>query len=893
MISLIKTQNLNKYYEKSKETELHVINNTSLELPSVGLVSFIGKSGSGKTTLLNVLGGLDKEDSGTLNYNDELILKKYSMSKIDLYRKKNIGYIFQNYLLLDNKSVYDNLRIALEIIGVLDPEEQKRRIEYVLNAVGLFKYRKKTADKLSGGQMQRVSIARALIKKSRIIIADEPTGNLDSENTIEVMNILKKISEKALVLLVTHNKQMADFYSDRVIELSDGKIIADYNNSLTSSDHALDVKNDRQIYLKDLDKKEIDSEPVHLNVYTDETKNAVLELNIIFKNNTIYIDSPQNIHLVRQTNVELIDAHYKHLEKEEVKEFDFDISWYKNDNKKSNFKLFFKSIKNSFLGFIYSSKKSKVFKGIFFALGIVMAICMISAVSYTSVKDELYSTEDASYIVNKDFDMSYNYYPTANYNLIEKAIKENYIEDIYAYNGFYSSISSKLNSVRSENLQIRTYTYPFSKIKEQTLLCGTSPNSTNIVIGRDFADFIIENMTSISTYEELLNLEIINYKIVGVSSTKTNSIYLEDSFYYMSALSSNTYEPIINTTQIVAHAEYEDYNVVEGRDIESLDEILINEKTSYRYKLGSTILDEEDNKYIVVGYFTNSSSFALTKNWKIVGSICDETIYDVQKYNICLKKEFKDYTIDTTKNSASREINQETECLVNVYSAYSLGETIRRGSQTFTVVGYYKTDNNIESSNLILLEEKPFLLDFYYSIESSKSGLSYSISKENIENVNNLGLQVFTPYNFQKAYDESENSEQRVVMLVIVIVLLIFSMIYVYFSTRSKLISQVREIGVFRSIGANRMYIVRRFIANIFVETSLTSLLGYLITISLYIFVSIKLNSLLGGYVYDINYGMYILGALVLYAINLCFGLIPVLTLMRKTPAEINSKYDI
>ena len=190
---MINVKNLNKYYFKGSKNELHVIDNTSLQLPNNGLITFLGHSGSGKTTLLNVLGGLDSAE-GLIEY-DDLTINNYNMRKADIYRLENIGYVFQNYNLLQDETVYDNLRYALEVFGITDEEEVNKRIEYALKAIGLFKYRKKKAYALSGGQQQRVSIARALVKKSKIIIADEPTGNLDSENTIEVMNILKKISK--------------------------------------------------------------------------------------------------------------------------------------------------------------------------------------------------------------------------------------------------------------------------------------------------------------------------------------------------------------------------------------------------------------------------------------------------------------------------------------------------------------------------------------------------------------------------------------------------------------------------------------------------------------------------------------------------------------------------
>ena len=138
---MIKINKLNKYYNLGKNNEIHVINNTSIELPSTGLISFIGSSGSGKTTLLNTIGGLDKANSGSISY-DDIKFNKYHMNQIDKYRKCNIGYIFQNYLLLENESIYNNLKIALDIIGVTDPVEQNKRISYTLKAVGLYKYRK-------------------------------------------------------------------------------------------------------------------------------------------------------------------------------------------------------------------------------------------------------------------------------------------------------------------------------------------------------------------------------------------------------------------------------------------------------------------------------------------------------------------------------------------------------------------------------------------------------------------------------------------------------------------------------------------------------------------------------------------------------------------------------
>ena len=221
---MIFANNLRKNYGT-----LEVINDTTLKLPKKGMVAFLGESGSGKTTLVNVLGGLDSYKSGSISYDDTKFLK-YQMDKVDTYRRNHFGYIFQNYNILEDKTVSENLLLALHIIGIYDEKECEKRIKNALEAVGLYKFRKKLAGALSGGQMQRVSIARALIKHNDVIIADEPTGNLDSESTRQIIRILKKLSINSLIILVTHDISLANTYADYIYHIKDGKI-SDYKEN--------------------------------------------------------------------------------------------------------------------------------------------------------------------------------------------------------------------------------------------------------------------------------------------------------------------------------------------------------------------------------------------------------------------------------------------------------------------------------------------------------------------------------------------------------------------------------------------------------------------------------------------------------------------------------------
>ena len=221
---MIKIENINKYFNRYKKNQIHVIDNTSLTLGDTGLVALLGPSGSGKTTLLNVIGGLDKVQKGKIFINDQKITSKFSY-KVDKIRNLNICYIFQDYKLVYNLSVYYNVALSLKIIGIKDKKEIDKRVTYVLEKVGMYRYRKRPANMLSGGERQRVGIARAIVKNPNIIIADEPTGNLDSHTSHEILEIFKELNNQdgVSILMVTHDPMIAS-YSQKLLYIKDGVI---------------------------------------------------------------------------------------------------------------------------------------------------------------------------------------------------------------------------------------------------------------------------------------------------------------------------------------------------------------------------------------------------------------------------------------------------------------------------------------------------------------------------------------------------------------------------------------------------------------------------------------------------------------------------------------------
>lgn len=220
---MLETKELYKVYKPKKGVAVTAINKISLKFPEKGMIFLLGKSGSGKSTLLNLLGGLDKYDSG------EIIIKgvsskDFNQQHFDSYRNTYVGFIFQEYNILDEFSVGANIALALELQGKKATDEE---INHILKEVDLDGYGNRKPNELSGGQKQRVAIARALVKNPEIIMADEPTGALDSNTGRQVFDTLKKLSQNKLIIIVSHDREFSELYADRIIELSDGNVISD------------------------------------------------------------------------------------------------------------------------------------------------------------------------------------------------------------------------------------------------------------------------------------------------------------------------------------------------------------------------------------------------------------------------------------------------------------------------------------------------------------------------------------------------------------------------------------------------------------------------------------------------------------------------------------------
>lgn len=656
---MIKLEKVNKYYNRYKKNEIHVINNTSLKLDNTGLVALLGPSGCGKTTLLNAIGGLDKVTSGKI-YIDGKKLPRNS-NKVDKIRNLNIGYIFQDYYLVDSLSVYDNVALALKITGIKDKEEIKKRVDYVLEKVGMYRYRNRYANMLSGGERQRVGIARAIVKDPNIIIADEPTGNLDSRNTIEVMNIIKAISKDRLVILVTHERELAEFYASRILEIEDGTIKKDIDNNHTND---LDYRMDNKIYLKDFKNHEkIQKDNIEINYYSDD-KNK-LNINIVVQNGNIYIEQKESnkIEIIdNDSTVELVDDHYKKINKSIYEEYNFDFDKIVNKNIKRKYTSIFNPISLISNGFKkvrdYTFIKKVLLLG-FLASGMFITYSISSLFGVTNIKDEDFITINKNYltlITNKikvdDFKL-YEENQNINY-LLPGSSKINFI---MRYNDYYQT--SQAQSYLAGSLS------SINMIAKDDLILGRMPeNDYELVVDKMSLNNMLNDPNTqakylgITKYDELLNREVSlknmdKFKIVGVSDLNSPSIYANENMFInmlINSYDSDTYyyydeydtDTISDDDKLIDYELMKDVvSLKKGRYPTNDYEVIINYNLKDEYKLNKKI-DYEVNgtKLKVVGYYTSNKDIQkylvsnTTMKYFLITKSSNITIYPKDKTQV-------------------------------------------------------------------------------------------------------------------------------------------------------------------------------------------------------------------------------------------------------------------
>ncbi len=614
---MIRLTGVNKYYNRKKSNEIHVINDTSIELADKGLVTFLGHSGCGKTTLLNAIGGLDKVDSGEILIDGQRMTTR-SNNKKDELRNSCVGYIFQNYNLIEDETVFDNVALVLRMMGIRDKAEIEKRVMYILKRVGIDRYRNRPAKMLSGGERQRVGIARALVKNPKIIIADEPTGNLDSRNTIEIMNIIKAISREKLVILVTHEREIAEFYASRIVEIVDGKIVSDKENSHSDD---LDYRMENKIYIQDLPvQQELSSDGLRVRFYSDrEEETEIPEIKVVLRGNNLYIQLPEGINQGSDA-VELVDGHYQKLSRDIYESYEFGYDGQADQDLRPKYTSIY-SLPSMLAGgykkiFSYSLIKKILLLG--FVLASMFSIYAVSNIAgITNITDEKFVQVHQNYLSIEGVKLT-----PAVFEKYEKMNGVDYVlpgdsrvsflfplDDYYQTAGVVSSLEGSLAAR--------------DMAAEDALIAGRpAKEDRDIIIDRIAAQALLSDdrtkMIGLSEPADLIGrrAELPNlgtFTITGITDQGSPSIYVKRELMMDVLMNQPDQEEPDSAASAEEPMNYElvkddsDITVTGGSAPEADGEALINEAYRYEAPVGTQIDARVGGKKLTVcGYYSDS-----------------------------------------------------------------------------------------------------------------------------------------------------------------------------------------------------------------------------------------------------------------------------------------------
>ena len=877
------------------------LNDVSLNLRDNELVAILGPSGSGKTTLLNIIGGLDHYDSGDLIING-ISTKRYTDRDWDSYRNHTIGFVFQSYNLIPHQTVLSNVELALTISGVSKSERKKRAIE-ALEKVGLGNQLHKKPNQMSGGQMQRVAIARALINDPDILLADEPTGALDSETSVQVMELLKEVAKDRLVVMVTHNPELAEEYATRIVKVRDGKIIDDSNpyqvdasqlgqarhenmgkssmsfsTSLSLSFNNLKSKKGRTLltafagsigiigialilsisngvntYISDIQKSTMSSYPISI-------QSQSIDLSSIMSS------GQENMKKLKSGEVDHdLDAVYSNgTELEMASKMTTSIT----ENNLTEFKKYLDDTENEIHQYIgengivysydtkfdvytYDSEDTLVntdgstLEGSQSSASVSSPMmAAMSSSSSNHFEELLPGTEDEliSSTITDSYDVLYGSWPSK-YNELVIVLNHN--------NEISATTLYKLGLLPSSE-----YNELISKIEDgETVTLDTQKLSYEDIIAQTFymipsCDLYVENDNGTFDYigddnSEIKNLleDAVELKVVGIIRPKedTETVLISNTVGYTKALTDYIIDYTNNSEVVKGQEASKNLNVLNGMEFSPSDDVdKVKDAKTYIDHLG---VSEKANLAKQILQYTYSDNPTATSQMM---------------------------SMNETQLAAALDENLDDEALLSIYDHYISTGTYDDNMKTFGVVSLDAPSSiNIYCDSF---EDKDVIADYiekYNELVDEESQITYT------DYVGLLMSSVTTIINVISY-----------VLIAFVAVSLIVSSIMIGIITYISVMERTKEIGILRAIGASKHNISQVFNAETFIIGICSGTVGIGITLLLLIPANSIIHTLTGTD--TVNASLPFSSALLLIALSIILtlmgGVIPAKKAARKDP---------
>ncbi len=822
-------KDLNKFYRSKHAEKVQALKDINLEFGSKGFIVLLGKSGSGKSTLLNILGGLDNFDSG------EIIVKNTSTANFhsndwDSYRNTYVGFVFQEFYIIEEFSVGKNISLALELQG-FPKEKIAERVVEILEQVDLAGYKDRRPNEISGGQKQRIAIARALVKDPQIILADEPTGNLDSETGRLILETLKKLSETKLVIMVTHDADFASEFGDRIIELKDGEVINDkvnYNHHISKEEVYTDVSEEIESIIK-------------------LPKGRQLTQNMINYINQRLVDEDKNLYISLTHDTEYMKTFAPNIDKEKDQQTnELELDNFLKDEANDAFALKKSSLPFSYaLKLAVSSLFTKKLRLIFMTFLFILSLIFVGMATNFS----FYNADTSAALTFKK----------SNITIIPINKQTKFCDDNYCYMQDTSATDEDITGLKSKYPDIQ-----FLKTIDSQIQLNDLVNITSNYDGNQYYSYGFSKIT-------ILDNNQTPFEVTGNYPTQANEImitdYMAEMLVHFQAFSDATkIEDVLNQ-----HLNFKNQDLIisgivktnyeQFSDIKDWNNVgRMPQDFSTFYQLQTTIFQQmfmKQDTYDAL-FSTNYFSFDVTNNnennnygYRIVGSPVNDQLSDnligdlpqqkneiVVTLNILANLYQTDFFSMTNDELISFISDKTISFTFNTYNKYP-NQTSNRDYKIVGIINNTESKNidfDVMFNNSELADLQTYALDNTATVSvTSILGNNQSENTKFINDLPQLNYIHNTQYSPMLNELKSLTTGARTTLYIIGAVFSVFTSFLIFTFISSSVSNKQKEIGTLRAIGArgidvSKIFIIEGLIIGLFASIISNIATGFLIS---------------------------------------------------------------